>query len=246
MKWASGVIAVLIVGLLMSGCYKQKGASAELVSQSGFLPQSVYAKMRDGDAEKYEPARVYRNDKALGKGKYNKIMIDPIVVFANPYKEGEGLTPEDAQTVVNYFHSSLVEKIKESPHMTEASGPGPGTVRMSIAITDMEGSDVALDTVSMYIPQVGMLARIGTMHREKPAFVGQLGIEFKVQDSQTAQLLAAGVDLRFGGKALGKDLDEWADVRRIIDWYVDVLSWRACKIQGRSTSECEKFKPSET
>lgn len=242
-KLLSAVIAVLVLGsAVVSGCYRQKGYSPEMVSPSGFLPQTVYMKMRDGDPEKLEPAKIYRDVPAIRAGQYDKVMLDPIVMYRNPYKEDPGVTPEDAQTLVNYFQAKLVEALKNAPHVSQVMKPEPRTVRISVAVTDMDASDVALDTVSTYIPQVRALATLGTMAREKPAFVGEIGVEFKAQDAQTGKLLAAGIDRRFGGKTF-KAVSEWSDVKAIMDYYAALLTWRVCMLQGGPGADCDKYKP---
>jgi hypothetical protein len=90
-----------------------------------------------------------------------------------------------------------------------------------------------MGAISTYIPQVGLITSVATMASDKPAFVGEMGIEFKLTDSSTGKIMAAGMDKRYGGKKMGKGTDSWADVFNIMDYYVKLMGYRLCRMQER-------------
>jgi hypothetical protein len=55
------------------------------------------------------------------------------------------------------------------------------------------------------------------------AFVGTAGIEAKIVDSASGQLLAAAVDRRQGGKRLEDAQGGWADVLAAFDYWASQL-----------------------
>lgn len=224
---------ILVVGVgLLSGCARTKQAAVAKVSPSGFLSEELCAKMSEGNREEFESALRYHNPRADWK-KYDKILLDPIVLFAPERKAEEGLDPEDVQKIVDYMYSKLYMAIEDGPYMSHATKPGPNTVRFQFAITTLEESNVTMDTVSTYIPQPRLLTTVVTFNRDKPAFTGQIGIEFKLTDAKTGHVLVAGLDRRYGGKTWGKEIDSWGDVRAIIDLYVQILGYRTCRLQER-------------
>jgi uncharacterized protein DUF3313 len=227
MKYFQRIFLYLLIGVL-SGCASHIASSPEKLTPSGFLSPDVQKKMRDGDSAKWEPAKLYRNDNADWT-QFDKILIDPVIVYVSTDPNLKAyISPEDEQYVINYFQSSLVEHVQLSPHFALATEPGPGTIRAMFAITQLAASSVTMDAVSTYIPQMRLVTAAGTMHREKPAFVGEIGVEAKWINSQNRELLGAAIDKRYGGKKWGKNLEQWADVKNVIDYYARMIMYRFC------------------
>ena len=127
--------------------------------------------------------------------------------------------------------------IEDNPDWQIAPAPGPETIRMQCAVVDLGKSHVTMGAVSTYIPQVGLITSVATMASDKPAFVGEMGIEFKLTDSSTGKIMAAGMDKRYGGKKMGKGTDSWADVFNIMDYYVKLMGFRLCRLQENDNCE---------
>ena len=68
----------------------------------------------------------------------------------------------------------------------------------------------------------------------KPAFAGEVTIEFKVHDAQTGALLAAGADRRVGGtKLFDKEVfNAWGDVKNSLEFWADASVYRFCVLRG--------------
>jgi len=233
MNKLSGVIVVVCLCIL-SNCATTK--QAKKVEGSGFLSPDIYAKMKDGNRDELEAARRYLA-KDVDWKKYNKIKLDPIVVYSGPQMD-DGISEEDTQKILDYFFNKLHKSIEDSPYLEIAHAPGPTTLRIQGAVVDLGKSNVTMGAVSTYIPQVSLITTVVTMTKDKPAFTGELGIEFKFTDSSTGRIVAAGMDKRYGGKKMGKGTDSWQDVFNIIDYYVKVLGFRVCRLQERGN--CEK------
>ena len=93
--------------------------------------------------------------------------------------------------------------------------PEAGALRIQVAITKLEESWETLDAVSNILPPMIVISETKKYTTGKPAFVGEAGIEIKVTDAPTRELLFAGVDRRVGGKSLTKP-DSWDDVNAIM------------------------------
>jgi hypothetical protein len=197
------------------------------------MSPEIYAMMEDGNRKELEPAKRYLAQDADWR-KYNKIKLDPVVLFTGPGDEDtKGMSQEDTQKILDYFFNKLHKAIEDNPDFEITHAPGPETIRMQFAVVDLGKSHVTMGAISTYIPQVGLITSVATMASDKPAFVGEMGIELKLTDSSTGKIMAAGMDKRYGGKKMGKGTDSWADVFNIMDYYVKLMGYRLCRMQER-------------
>ena len=224
-----GVFLVVWLCFLTS-CAATKHAKE--VEPSGFLSPDIYLMLKDGNEEELEATKRFMAENVDWKT-YTKIMLDPIVLFSGPVDKKKGISQEDKQHLLDYFFNKAYKAIEESPYLEHATQPGPGIIRIQNAVVNMDESHVTLGAISTYIPTISLLTAITTIKRDKPAFVGEMGIEYKYTDSSTGELLAAGIDKRYGAKRLGKGTDSWADVFKIMDYYVKLFEFRACRLQER-------------
>ena len=113
--------------------------------------------------------------------------------------------------------------------------PEPATLRVQIAITNLEESWATLDAVSNVLPPMIVISKAKEYMTGKPAFVGEVGIEFKATDSATGELIYAGVDRRVGGKTLSKkEADSWDDVNKIMQFWSQKARFRLCQFRGEN------------
>ena len=228
MNKITGIIVLVCLAIVCS-CATSK--QAKKVEGSGFMSPDIYAMMEDGNRDDLEAARRYLA-KDVDWRKYNKIILDPIILFTGPQKEEE-FSHEDTQKILDYFFHKLHKAIEDNPDWQIAQAPGPETLRWQGAVIDLGKSHVTMGAISTYIPQVGLIVSVSTMAADKPAFTGELGIEFKVTDSSTGKIVAAGMDKRYGGKKMGKGTDSWQDVFNIMDYYAKLMGFRLCRLQER-------------
>lgn len=80
-----------------------------------------------------------------------------------------------------------------------------------------------------------VISKAKTYTSGKPLFVGEAGIEIKITDAPTRELLYAGVDRRVGGKMASKP-DSWEDVNAIMVFWSQKARFRLC--QFREASDC--------
>jgi len=115
-------------------------------------------------------------------------------------------------------------------------------LRVTVAITEAEASNPAMDTITSLIPQTRLLTGTkGIVAGGKPGLVGAASVEAKVTDAQTGMLLLAGVDRRAGTKSIGGSTDEWGDVEEAYQYWADKFRWRLCQLRGGTN--CIEPKP---
>jgi hypothetical protein len=178
-----------------------------------------------------EALYVYRNPKADWPS-YSKILLDPVVNLRQAALEEQGLPMEDIQRLANNFFVLIYKELDKDYEMVKM--PGPRTIRVQVALTDLQESWATTDTVTSVIP-VGMVLSAGSEFvTGKPAFVGEATIEVKATDGRTGQLLAAGIDRRVGGDAIEASVDSWDDVNKIMELWSRFFRFRLCKVRGDS------------
>lgn len=132
--------------------------------------------------------------------------------------------------MINNFESILNAELSKDYEMVTMDGPK--SMRLQVAVTSLERTNAPLHTVSSILPVGWVVSGAKDFVTGKPAFVGEVGIEFKVEDAQDATLLAAGVDRRVGGRQIKSAVDSWAHVNRIMEIYSKMLRFKLCRQRG--------------
>ena len=162
---------LLFVGLLAamlaaSGCAPT--SRARNVERSGFLGAD-YALLKPGSGEQAQ--RVYLRP-GVDWAAYRNVLLDPVTVWTGSESTGGGISATDTQTLVNYFYS-VIRGALEKEGFAIVSAPQAGTLRVKVAITKAEESNVALNVVSTVVPTLHALSSLDKLATGKPAFVGE-------------------------------------------------------------------------
>ena len=218
--------ALLAVVCMVSACASMQARSTKT---SGFLGD--YSQLKKGGDD--EALLVYIDPNANIKA-YNKILMDPIRMYAS--KENSQMmdvSSENQRKLLNYADAAIREKL--SKNYTFVQQPGPGVMRLRIAITEADSSYVVLDTVSTIVPIGLALSGIQTLATGSCSFVGSAGMEIEMQDSHTGKRLAAAVDRRVGGKVTGKGdkFDKWRTVKNAVDYWAERMQTRLAEERAK-------------
>ena len=228
-KWA-GMCAVLAgVCLLAGACATMQARST---TPAGFLGD--YSQLKEGGQDK---ALLVYVDPAADFKAYPRILMDPVKLYASSENSMQNVSAEDRQKLLNYADATIREHLAK--YYTFVKSPGPGVMRLRVAITEAESSYVVLDTVSTILPVGLALAGLQTAATGSCSFVGSAGLEVEMLDSQTGKRLAAGVDRRVGGKVSGEGdkFDEWRTVKSAVDYWAGRLELRLGEKLGRIATQ---------
>jgi hypothetical protein len=159
---------------------------------------------------------------------YDKIYLTPVIISDDVSSE---LSPEDKEELhelASSFHDMLSGKLSKDYVLVESSVPG--AMRINAAITHAERSWVAPAVLSKVSWQLQLLNSFVTYFRGKPAFAGEITIEFTVHDAQTGALLLAGTDRRVGGQNLftKEVLNTWGDVQNSLEFWTEQSAYQLC------------------
>lgn len=215
-----------VVALLLTGC--QTTRQARSTEQSGFLGDySLLTEGADGEA-----LSRYVNPVTSFK-KYNKIIVDPIRVYAAPESKLAKLPQGDAMALVDYLDATVRMQLKED--YTLVTEAGPDVMRLRVALTEAKGSALVMDTISSVIPFGMAASAIKQVAVGTPTSVGSARVEMELVDSMIGTRLLAAVDERAGRKYTGKfdKWQKWKDVQDSYDYWAKQLRARLAELKQK-------------
>ncbi len=166
------------------------------------------------------------------------MIIDPVTIWQTPdgqRPEGSQLRDipiEDLQNLAFVFRDAMVKELEQDYEIVQA--PGPDVFRLRAAITEASDSPVVLDFISTFEPITRTISGISKLNTGTNIWVGQASVEAKLLDSQTGDLLMAGIDRRSGEKTFKGVTSSWDDVRASFEHWAKAIRWRLCDKSGRS------------
>jgi len=161
-----------------------------------------------------------RDQKLLRKeiAQYDNIMLERIevVVGSSP------LTDQEITHLVDYMSDQLKQEI--SSRKTFVEQPGENTLRLQIAISNVETPNPILATTSSILPVglgISVISRITTGEHTN---VGEATIELMLSDAVEGTPILAAIDRRVGNKDFSSIIDSLDDAKDVINWWVKRLS----------------------
>jgi hypothetical protein len=154
--------------------------------------------------------------------RYNKILIDPVTFWGG---DSTKMSASDQQILVNYFSQQLNKELGQKFQIV--TQPGPGVMKLDIAITDAEAATPVLRSISMIVPQAHMLSNLKYLATGTMPFVGAAQGEAKITDSVSGQILALAVDKRIGGGSFTTGFQwQWGDAENAVNAWAELMTKR--------------------
>ena len=209
-------VAALCVLVCLVGCTTTH--RVRRVHLSGFL--SDYSQLKEGGPD--EAQLVYINP-AADFGKYTKILMDPIQVYAATERSNIASLPNDQlKALLNYLDAKLRQELgKDYKFVTE---PGADVMRMRVALTEARSRKVLLNTVSTVMPIGLAISTAKRVAEGTHSGVGQTNVEAEIVDSRSGERLLAAVDARAGRKVTWPIPDMFSrqkDVTNAFDYWAE-------------------------
>jgi len=153
---------------------------------------------------------------------YNKVLIDPVTFWGGASTK---ISASDQQMLVNYFSQQLNKELGQKFQIV--TQPGPGVMKLDVALTDAEAATPVLRSISMIVPQAHMLANLKYLATGSMPFVGAAQAEAKITDSISGQVLALAVDKRIGGGSFTTGFQwQWGDAENAINHWAELTANR--------------------
>ena len=135
----------------------------------------------------------YRNpDVALSK--YQKFLIEPTAVYADPAAQWGSTTPADRQKYAAYMTKALSTQVGAAYQLVDKPGPGVATLRLTLL--GVSTTVPLLATASRLTPMGFALNGIQSLRGKKGSMTGSVQAALEVTDSRSGELLFAAVRKR--------------------------------------------------
>ncbi len=209
------VLSVIAVSILSLHITKVTWAGTD-AEYSGFLTN--YDTLRPGpDGGVDEIWKNPDHNLPADFAKYNAIMIDPITIYLADKSKDRGIDTNEIYRLSQELHQALINSVKDRYRVVRA--PGPGVLRLIIALTDVEASNPALDMITSVIPMARVFSFAKKQVTGSHSFVGSASIEGVVVDGGSDDILIAFVDHRSGDKGVAGGDDPLEDAREAFQWW---------------------------
>jgi hypothetical protein len=210
---------------------RAQGEKPALPPPSGFLGSDYSLMQPAGEGSDQQAMLRYLNPSANWSS-YNKIIIAPVTFWA---ADDSKVSSADQQALCNYFYTVLQKDLGKN--FTIADQPGPGVMKLSVALTDATSATPGLRSISVVVPQARALSAIKRAATGTYAFVGSAQGEGKLTDSVSGQLLAAWADKRVGGTSIKNvGVFTWGDANNAMDYWANGLNQRLVQLGVQHTA----------
>lgn len=216
-------LVLMVTYLFAPGC-----ATAPKVQKSGFLAD--YSKLQRGP--KGGAALVYIKP-GVNWAPYDKVIVEPVIVWYSEHADYKGIKPMELMALTDYFNEAIVKNLEGAYSIVGT--PGPGVLRIRVAITNVIPTNPTMDAITGTVPQTRLLSAVSKATTGKSLFVGEASAEFELRDAQTNDLLAEAVDRRAGEKKFLQVKDNWTDAKEAMDYWAKRLRQRLD--EGRALSQ---------
>jgi hypothetical protein len=212
---ASAALLALL-GCVAIGCASDAGPrQAGKVVKTSFLKN--YDELQPGGEGE---ALMRYVDPEADFSRYDKIKLDPVMVWTRSKSGLSALPAEEVQSLVDHLDASLRESLARDYSLVER--PGPGVMRLRVAITEADGAPAVMGTVSGAGPGAHLIQGARKLATGTSTFVDRAGVEAELLDSQTDERLAAAIDRR----VVQTSAESWDDINQMFDFWADKLAER--------------------
>ncbi len=242
MKLATSLLSVTLAGWVLASCsqtaapqpniiQRAQGETAAPPPPTGFLGNDYSLLTPPAEGSDQKAMLRYVNPNVTWSG-YNKIMIAPVTFWA---ADDSKVSAADQQTLCDYAYNVFAKDLGKN--FTIVDQPGPGVLKLSIALTDATSAVPVLRSISVIVPQARALSLIKMAATGTYAFVGSAQGAMKLNDSVSGELLAAAVDKRVGGTSVKNVVVfQWGDAENAIDYWADLSDQRLVSFGVQQTS----------
>lgn len=213
-------LGVLLTGFVLTGC---AASGMKDVQKTGFL--SDYSQLQPGGDDR--SALVYMKP-GMDLKPYNKLMFERFVVLLSDSAQYREIDPAMLKELTDYYQNAVFNAVKDGYEVVDQ--PGPGVLRVRVAITELTPSNPTANTLSTIVP-VGIVAAGATKAVSGDNLgTGEAGTEFELLDAVTGERLAAAVDKRQGGKGMFRG--KWEDTKDAFDFWAKRFRQRLDEARG--------------
>lgn len=148
---------------------------------------------------------------------YDSVVIDQVFVVADQ----DVLDQQEIQELTDYMVVRLSQQI--SQHKKVVPEPSGKTLRLSIALSNVETPNPVLAVTSSILPVGIAISTISKVTTGEHTNVGSASVELLVSDAQDGTPLFAAIDREAGNKDFSTMIDSLDDAKDAINYWVERL-----------------------
>ena len=211
---------LLISALFLAGC---AASGMKNVEETGFL--SDYSQLKAGGSDR---AALYYVKPGINLSQYNQIMFDRVLVMLSDSAEYKAVDPALLKELTDYYQMALLDAVRGGYQIVDQ--PGPGVLRVRVAITGLQPSKPVANTFSTILPIGWAVSGATKAVSDENLGTGEASTEFEMLDALTGERLAAAVDRRQGGKSAFRG--KWNDTKDAFDFWAKRFRARLDETRG--------------
>ncbi len=220
----TAMLLIIVLGLVTNVGW----ARDKKMPQSGFLQD--YSLLKTKDPMK-KSKWLYIDEKANFSA-YNKIMLDDVVFFLSEKADYKGIEVQELVDLGEAFQKAVIMNLSGAYEFTDK--PGPGVLRVRMAVTELVPTSSVMGTLTTVIP-IG-LALSFAKKAATGSHIGMAEVTFEAEmiDSQSGETLGAVVDSQTGSKhKIATSVSKWGHAIDIFNLWGQTLRTRLDKLSGR-------------
>lgn len=178
--------AIITVCLTMTGCTTPSPVVyAGLTSASQLQPNTE-------DRTGREPYRYQGN---VDWRQYNKIIVDPVTVYAGNDNQFGKVAEKDRLVLANYMQAKFTEKLKT--RFATVGAPGPQTLRLHLTLAGAKTTTPVLGPFSHLDVGGGVYNSVQAIRGREGSMTGSVNYAVEIHDASSNQLLLAYVTKQY-------------------------------------------------
>jgi hypothetical protein len=226
MKTTVRIALILMIGFTLTMTTDVSSKKPKM-HRSGFLTD--YSLLKE-DPEGLVQWKYFKD--GVDFGAYDKIILDYATFFIKEDAEYKGIQPDELTELSMNLHNAFLGTLARAYSFTDK--PGPGTMRLRLAITGLVPGKPVSGTMTTIVPFGLAASFIKKAVTGSHIGMGQVSGEAELVDSQTGEILAAAIDNKVGQKhKLSKTFTKWGQVQAIFNDWAENFSSRLDKHSGR-------------
>ena len=204
MKIKNGLYAALAITIAsLAACSSGPKLMTEKIPESGFLPNYKVMQPVDNTPKDIRAWRYLKP--GLFVSSYTAVMIEP--VYLNHREYTKEITPEVIAQTKKILEEAIRQAVSRRGDIKIVNQPGPGVLRVAVAIT---GAEISADGLRPWnFTPIGLAANANTYAARVNSRTPALVMENRITDSQSREFIAGdmvavqGEPFRLGSSSVG-------------------------------------------
>lgn len=204
MKIKNGLYAALAITIAsLAACSSGPKLMTEKIPESGFLPNYKVMQPVDNTPKDIRAWRYLKP--GLFVSSYTAVMIEP--VYLNHREYTKEITPEVITQTKKILEEAIRQAVSRRGDIKIVNQPGPGVLRVAVAIT---GAEISADGLRPWnFTPIGLAANANTYAASVNSRTPALVMENRITDSQSREFIAGdmvavqGEPFRLGSSSVG-------------------------------------------